>query len=45
VKKEDIFKDCFEQFSSLIESTRESNKVFYEEFSKNIIEKKHEHIY
>ncbi|SHN73312.1 AIPR protein [Paenibacillus sp. ov031] len=45
VKKEEIFEECFERFCSMIESTRDTNNEAYDEFAKNVIEKKHTHIY
>lgn len=45
VKKEELFNECFEQFTSLIESTREINCDAYDLFAENVIEKKHTHIY
>ncbi|MGG3453927.1 AIPR family protein [Paenibacillus rhizolycopersici] len=45
VKKEELFGECFEQFTSLIESTREINSDAYDIFADNVIEKKHTHIY
>jgi hypothetical protein len=40
VKKKDIIENCVEQFSSLIESTREVNNDTYNYFASKVVEKK-----